>query len=63
MQPPREKRRRIAVPHLRGGAKPFVKCSADDAVMVDQRESFVRRDLFELVFGRADARDVRRAGF
>src|SRR5689334_14281239 len=45
VQPPREKRQRIAVPHLRGGGKPFVKRSADNAVMVDQRERFVRRDL------------------
>ena len=63
VQPPREKRQRIAVPHLRGGAKPFVKRSADDAVMVDQRESFVGDDLFELIFGRPGAGDIRRAGF
>ena len=28
--------------------------------MVNQRERFVRNELFELIFGRAGARDVRR---
>jgi Resolvase, N terminal domain len=37
------------------------KCrAANDAVMVDQRERFVRNDFFELIFGRAGTRDVRR---
>ena len=63
MQPPREQRQRIAVPQLPGGAKPFIERTANNAVMVDQRESFVRDDLFELIFGRPGARDVRRAGF
>src|SRR5438874_9216559 len=33
------------------------------AVMVDQRESFVGDDLFELISGRPGAGDIRRAGF
>jgi hypothetical protein len=63
VQPSREQRQRIAVPQLRGGAKPFVERTANNAVMVDQRESFVGDDVFELIFGRPGARDVRRAGF
>ena len=34
VQPPREQRQRIAVPHLRGGAKLFVKRTANNAIMV-----------------------------
>jgi hypothetical protein len=31
--------------------------------MIDQRERFVRDDLFQLIFARPGARDVRRPGF
>jgi hypothetical protein len=60
MQPSRQQRQRVAVPELRCRAKPFVKRAADNPVMVYQRERFIRYDLFELIFGRAGARDVRR---
>jgi len=61
VQPPRQQRQRIAVPQLLGGAKPFVERSANNAVMVDQRESFVGDDPFELISGRPGAGDTRRA--
>ena len=63
VQPPREQRQRIAVPQLRDGAKSFVERAANNAVMVDQRERFVRDELFELIFSRPGARDVPCAGF
>jgi hypothetical protein len=63
VQPTREQRQRIAVPQLRGGAKPFVKRTANDAVMVYQRKNFVRDELFELIFARPGVSNLRRAGF
>ena len=63
VQPARQQRQRVAVPDLGRGAKPFVKRHAKNAVVVDQRERFVRDDFLELIFGRARAGDLRAAGF
>src|SRR5215468_8217156 len=63
LQPPGEQCEGIAVPELRGGGKPPVKLPADNPVMVDQPQRLVGDELFELIFARAGARDVGRAGF
>ena len=60
MQPSRQQRQRVAVPELRRRAKPFAEPTAHNPIMVNQRERFVRNELFELIFGRAGARDVCR---
>src|SRR5882762_1082174 len=38
----------------------FIESTANNAVMVDQGERFIGDDFFELILGRAGARDVRR---
>src|SRR5262249_6788301 len=63
VQPSRQQRQRIAVRQLRGGAKPLVKCAANNPVVVYQPEGFIRDDLFELVLGCSGAGDVRRTRF
>jgi len=61
MQASREQRQGVWVSKLRRRAKAFVKRTADNAVMVDQRKRFVRDDGFELIFSRTGAGDVRRS--
>jgi hypothetical protein len=58
MQAPGKQRQRVAVPDLRCRAKAFVQSTANNAVMIDQRKRFVGDDCFELILGRAGARDV-----
>src|SRR5215469_7906360 len=53
----------LPVAELRGAGKPLVKRPADNPVMVDQPQSFVRDELFKLVFGRSGSRHIARAGF
>ena len=62
MQPSCKQRQGISVRGLRGCTKPLVKPTANNAVVVDQRNGLVRDDFFELIFGRA-ARDVCRSRF
>ena len=60
-----QQREGVAVSDLRGRAKTSVETTAEttanDAVMIDECERFVRDDGFELIFGRAGADDVRRS--
>src|SRR5215470_14230201 len=58
--PSSNQRQGVAVPDLRCCTKAFVETGTNNPVMVDQGESFVRDDGFELIPGRAGARDVCR---
>jgi hypothetical protein len=60
VQPRRQQRQCVAVSEPRRRAKPLVNRTANNAVMVYQRERFVRSDFLELIFGRGGTRDVRR---
>src|SRR5262249_58216490 len=63
--PSSKQREGVAVSGLRGRAKTSVETTAEttanDSVMIDECERFVRDDAFELILGRAGARDVRRS--
>ena len=63
MQTPGEQRQGVAVSELRRRTKPLVKRAPNNAVMVDQRERFIRDDFFELIFDDACTGDVRRPRF
>src|SRR5262249_26447097 len=56
-----KQRQGVGICQLRRRAKAFVKRTADNAVMVDQRKRFVRDGGFELIFSRTGACDVRRS--
>src|SRR5258708_825948 len=58
--PSSNQRQGVAVPNLRCCTKAFVEPGTNNPVMVDQGERFIGDDFFELILGRAGARDVRR---
>ena len=63
MQPTGEHRQHASIPGLAGGAEGAVQPATRNPEMVDQRERLIGYDCFELIFGRAGARDVRRTRF
>src|SRR4051812_35415100 len=52
-----------ATPACRRCAKPFVEPTANNPVMIDQRQRLIRDDRLELIFGGPGVRHIGGAGF